>query len=141
MKVRFARVLLVCGLFGALLVPGARADGGDLRIIVNVKDAVQIPGRLLLPGTYVWQFADLDHQFLEISTTDGTSTTPLGFFHMVPIGRREPAEELRLDLTPALPGVPQRITDFFYPGLYQGYRFQYGRSASAFTAEKSKTRP
>jgi hypothetical protein len=133
--------LLVCGLFGALLVPVAKADGGNLQIIVTVKNAVQLPGQLLAPGTYVWQFVDLEHQYLEVSPAGGADTTPLGFFQMVPISGREPADELRLDLTPAIPGVPQRITDFFYPGLYTGYRFQYRRSAAAFTAKKSKTAP
>src|SRR5438105_383498 len=46
--------VLLCG----MLVPGARASEWDKKTIVAFSDAVEIPGQVLQPGTYVFELLD-----------------------------------------------------------------------------------
>jgi hypothetical protein len=139
MNLKFAGIVLVFGLLGALLVPAAKAGGIDTRMIVTVGNgAVEIPGRVLTPGTYVWQFRDLGHHYLQVSAVDGT---PVGLFQVIPVSRADIPRGAQLDLAKTDPGSPARISGFFYPGFTTGYKFQYAGPPAAFTAQKSKTHP
>jgi hypothetical protein len=142
MDLKFASIVLVFGLLGALLVPVAKADGlDDLHMIVTVNNAVEIPGRVLAPGTYMWRFTDLEHQHLQVLALDGNNVKPVGIFRMLPVSRADVPNDVQFDFAKTDAGSPQRISGFFYPGLTKGYEFQYAGSTAAFTAEKSKTRP
>jgi hypothetical protein len=124
MNRRLVAFVFCLALFGALLVPSARADEANQEMIVTIKNgALEIPGRVLEPGRYDVKFADLEHQVLLISTADGRE--PIGFFEVFPISRSHRTNHARLDLSEPAPGAVTRLTDFFYPGSKTGYELEY----------------
>ncbi len=136
MNYRFLAVVFCLALFGALLVPSARADEADQKMIMTVrKGAVEVPGRILQPGKYDLKFADVDEHVLEITTADGRE--PIGFFEVVPISRLRRTDYVRLDLSEAAPGSVTRLSDFFYPDMKTGYKFEYPQPTVSAMASKT----
>lgn len=119
--------LVFCGaLIGAVLVPTAKAGVGHETMIVTVRNgSVDIPGYLLAPGKYKFEFTDLEHDVLRVSTADGSRQ--IGFFEVVPIWRRHRTESAKLDLSTPANGSVERIRDFFYPGERTGHKFVYSQ--------------
>jgi len=63
-------VVLLCTAFGA----GVRADSWDKKTIVTFSNSVEIPGRVLLAGTYVFKLANTasDRHIVQIWNGDET---------------------------------------------------------------------
>lgn len=136
MNRKLAALVFCLALFGALLVPSARADQGNQEMIVTVRNVpLEVPGGVLKPGKYDMRFAGLEHAVVEITTADGSK--PIGFFEVIPVSRSHRSDHARLDLSNAAPGSASRLTDFFYPDMKTGYEFQY--SQPRVTAMASKT--
>jgi len=58
MKIVRGIVFALCAaLLCAALVPGARADQSDKKVIVTFSMAVAVPGRVLPAGTYVFNWS------------------------------------------------------------------------------------
>jgi hypothetical protein len=136
MNRKLAALVFCLALFGAPLVPSARADEGNQEMMVTIKNApLEVPGSVLKPGKYDMRFAGLEHDVVEITTADGSKS--IGFFEVLPVSRSHRSDHARLDLSKAAPGSVSRLTDFFYPDMKTGYEFQY--SQPRVTAMASKT--
>jgi hypothetical protein len=55
-----------------MLSPNAQADEWNQKTIVTFKEPVEIPGHVLLPGTYVFKLmnSDSDRNIVEVQTKD-----------------------------------------------------------------------
>jgi hypothetical protein len=136
MNYRFLAVVFCLALFGALFVPSARADEANQEMIMTIKKgALEVPGRVLQPGKYDLRFADIDQHVLEITTADGRE--PIGFFEVIPTSRLHRTDNVRLDLSEPAPGSVTRLTDFFYPDMKTGYKFEYPRPKVSIMASKT----
>jgi len=112
-------------LFG-MLSPEVQADEWNQKTIVTFQQPVEIPGHVLLPGTYVFKLmnSDSDRNIVEVETQNEQ--------HLVAIEMTDPVYEANIGNNAKLsfehlnPRSPEAIKDWFYPGAAQGQQFNYG---------------
>lgn len=117
-------------LFG-MLSPQAQANEWNQKTIVTFKQPVEIPGHVLLPGTYVFRLmnSDSDRNIVEVETKNEQ--------HLVGIELTEPVVEgnvggnTKLTFERLNPHSPEAVKDWFYPGAAQGQQFRYPMQAMA----------
>ncbi len=132
-------VLFSClALFAAAeLSTPARADQWDKKTIMTVNEAVQVPNKVLEPGTYVFKLLDSqsDRHVVQIFTKDETHivTTIIAIpnYRLQPTGKTEFA----FWETPA--GQPRAMRAWFYPGDNFGQEFAYPKTMSSQIAENN----
>jgi len=113
--------VLLCG----TLVPGARASEWDKKTIVTFSDAVEIPGQVLQPGTYVFKLLDSssNRNIVQVWSEDEDQllATILAISDERPLASDKSVfnlEQFSTDSAPAL-------RSWFYPGEKSGRRFVY----------------
>ena len=125
---KISSIALFTVLACSTLAPRAGASERDKKTIVTFSDPVEIPGQVLLPGTYVFKLADSqsDRHIVQIFNEDHTAliTTVLA----IPNYRLEPAGKtiLTYDERPAT--QPVALAAWFYPGDNFGQEFIYPKS-------------
>jgi len=118
--------LFVCSvLFCAILAPRAKADAWNEKTKVTFNVPVEIPGKALTAGTYVFKLADSqsDRNIVEVWNGDQT--------HLIAIVMADP--EYRIDSTSRTvmhfderpKNTPMALDDWFYPGDLSGQQFIY----------------
>jgi hypothetical protein len=121
-------VLFGLALFCADYSSIVRADEWDKATKVTFGEAVQVPGAVLEPGTYVFKLADSqsDRHIVQIFNEDHTAliTTVLA----VPNYRLEPAGKTILTYDERPAAQPVALAAWFYPGDNFGQEFIYPKS-------------
>jgi LPXTG-motif cell wall-anchored protein len=118
----------------------ARADQWDKKTIMTITEPIQLPNKVLDPGTYVFKLADSqsDRHIVQIFTQDESHliTTILAIpnYRLQPTGKTEFA----FWETPA--GQPRAMRAWFYPGDNFGQEFAYSATMSSqISANNSNT--
>jgi len=109
---------------GTFFVPKGRADESDKKTIVTVNRAIQVPGKVLPAGTYVFKLVDSNDLTLVAIFNDDEShliTTVQG----IPDVRTETPDKAILQLEERPSGQPQALKAWFYPGDNFGVEFVY----------------
>lgn len=127
---KFRMLAVLLGLASLLAGFGstARADEWDKATKVTFSEAVQVPGKVLQAGTYIFRLMDspADRHIVQIFNEDHTSliTTVLA----IPNQRLEPSGKtvLLYDERPA--DQPMALAAWFYPGDSSGQEFVYPKS-------------
>ena len=118
--------IALCAVFlCATLVPGARASQWDKKTIVTFSDAVEIPGQVLEPGSYVFKLLDSS------SNRNIVQVWSEGDDHLLAtiltIADEQPQANDKsvfyLDQTSGGPGLALRA--WFYAGERSGQQFVY----------------
>lgn len=131
--------LLACvGLLVAMM-PVARADEWDQRTVFTFSAPVEIPGQVLLPGTYVFKLADSssDRNIVQVFNKDESHL--YGTFLAIPDYRikRSGKPIITFDERPI--GTPEAVKAWFYPGQNYGHDFVYPKPKAAALAKASRT--
>jgi hypothetical protein len=112
-------------LLGAsFFVPQGRADEWDKKTIVTVKEAIQVPGKVLPAGTYVFKLLNTnDRTLVGIYSADETHliTTLQG----ISDSRTETPDKSILQFEERPSGQPEALKAWFYPGENDGVAFVY----------------
>jgi hypothetical protein len=112
-------------LLGAsFFVPQGRADEWDKKTIVTVKEAIQVPGKVLPAGTYVFKLLNTnDRTLVGIYSADETHliTTVQG----ISDSRTETPDKSILQFEERPSGQPEALKAWFYPGENDGVAFVY----------------
>jgi hypothetical protein len=111
-------------LLGIFFVPKGRADLSDKRTIVTINHSIQVPGKVLPAGTYVFRLLNSnDPTRVSIFNADETHlvTTVQG----IPDSRTEPADKTILQFEERPAGQPEALKAWFYPGDDSGVEFVY----------------
>ena len=116
----------------AMFTPKANAQLLDEQVKVTFSGPVDLPGRVLLPGTYV--FEEVDPRMTRVFTADGKI---VGNFLTVPEERQEGTGNEMITLRESPKGSPERVSAWFYPGDSVGSEFLYSgtRSRHKLTAK------
>jgi hypothetical protein len=116
-------LLAVCAA-GAALPRTASADEWDKQTILRFSKAVQIPGRVLPAGTYVFRLADsrVSRHIVQVFDRDGRI---LATVLTIPTTRWTAADDTRIAFEEQLAGAPFPIKKWFYPGDLGGEEFMY----------------
>jgi hypothetical protein len=121
--------IVAAALLGVLLLtapsPVLRADVWDKKTVVNFPEAVEVPGAVLEPGTYVLKLVDSpsNRNIVRISSEDErrVHSTILA----IPKYRDRPADRTILTFDERPAGQPQALRTWFYPGDTTGQEFTY----------------
>jgi len=125
------------GLLGVALAPSGRADEWNKLTVITVNEPIQVPNKVLPPGTYVFKLLDSpsDRHIVQIFTKDQNhiETTILA----IPNYRLQPTGKTVLTFWETPPGQPKALRAWFYPGDNFGQEFAYPKSAAVQIAAVS----
>jgi len=114
--------VIAIGLFFAIT---ANADESDEAMTVTFSTPVQIPGKVLPAGSYLFKLADdgSDPNVVEILNSDGAR-----LYEMVttrPIERQESSDKTTITFAQQGPGKPDALLKWYYPASLVGHEFIY----------------
>jgi hypothetical protein len=126
---RIALTIASAGLLAvAALAPNARADEWNKKTIITVNETIQVPNKVLPPGTYVMKLMDSpsNRHIVQIFDKDEQhlETTILA----IPNYRLEPTGKTQLQFWETPPGQPKALRAWFYPGDNFGQEFAYPKT-------------
>ncbi len=129
-------VLVGAGLLVAM-PPQARADVWNQKTVFTFSQPVEIPGRVLPAGTYVFKLADsmADRNIVEVFNKDENHL--YGIFLAIPDYHLKPADKPIITFTERAAGAPQAVKAWFYPGENYGHDFVYPRMKAMELAKSS----
>ena len=145
MKIRMTKLWLgaVLGLMTAAIQP-AIANEWDKETRIHINAPVQIPGKVLPPGTYVFKLLDSqsNRNIVEIYSEDanGNQTFVTTTF-VVSAYRLDTPDKPLINLEERHTGTPEVIHTWFYPGNNTGWEFVYPKSERLLEAENQAAPP
>lgn len=118
--------------------PQARADEWNQKTIITFSGPVEIPGRVLPAGTYVFKLADStsDRNIVEVFNKDENHL--YGIFLAIPDYRLKPADKPIITFEERATGAPEAVRAWFYPGENYGHDFVYPKVKAVALAKASK---
>jgi hypothetical protein len=137
-NVRITIMTIVClGLLG-MMAPPAKADQWNEKTTFTFSAPVEIPGQVLLPGTYVFKLADSssDRNIVEVFNKDESHL--YGIFLAVPDYRLKPTGKPILTFEERAAGSPEAVRAWFYPGDRYGQEFVYPKVKALELARANK---
>jgi hypothetical protein len=128
----------LAGALLATLAPMARADEWDKLTKVTFNEPVEVPGKVLVAGTYVFKLLDSpsDRTIVEIYNADQTMLEDLVL--AVPDQRLRPTDKPVITFSERTAGSPEALKAWFYPGSVNGYEFVYPRERAVALAKANK---
>jgi len=131
-------IAIALSLLVGMFFVSARADQWNKKTILTFNQPIEVPGRVLPAGTYMFKLFDSAsyRHIVQIWNEDGTEliTTVLA----IPNYRLEPTGESVLKFG-EMPGeAPSTLRAWFYPGDNFGQEFVYPKARAIELAETSK---
>jgi hypothetical protein len=110
---------------GVLVAPRARADEWNQEMILTFNTPVEIPGRVLSPGSYLFKVANTynSHEIIEIFNANGTKLVETALSR--PEYRTRATSNLVVTFEERAANAPSAVKTWFYPGRNWGHEFQY----------------
>jgi hypothetical protein len=127
--------VLLCG----TLIPGARASEWDKRTIVTFSDAVEIPGQVLAPGTYVFKLLDSPSTRNIVQVWNGVEDHLLAMIQTISDYKPQADDKSVFYLEPLSGDSTLALQSWFYPGETSGRRFVYPQYPTTDTATRVDT--
>jgi hypothetical protein len=109
------------------LVPKVNASDFDQKTIVTFNQPVEVPGKVLVPGTYVFKVLDTAGTRDVVQVLDKSETHVIGTFLTIPTEMSKPPERPFIRFSERASGSPEAIEAWFYPGHTDGHEFVYPR--------------
>ena len=130
--------LLAITLFGAVLLPSARADTWNKKTVVTFSQAVEVPGRVLPAGTYTFQLLDSpsDRHIVQIFNADGSQI--IATILAINNYRLEPTGDTVMKFNERPGDSPEALRAWFYPGDNFGQEFVYPKVRAIQLAQTTK---
>lgn len=125
---RFVLAIASIGLVGVALAPNARADEWDKKTILTVNESIQVPNKVLPPGTYVMKLLDSPSNRHIVQIFDKNEQHLQTTVLAIPNYRLEPTGKTQLQFWETPPGQPKALRAWFYPGDNFGQEFAYPKS-------------
>ncbi len=106
----------------------ARAEQWDKETVVTFNSPIEVPGKVLPRGTYVFKLASSqsDRQLVQILTQDQRQV--LASIQAIPDYRLHPTDKAVISLQERPSGHPEALQSWFYPGDSYGVQFVYSES-------------
>lgn len=123
---------------GLAFAPNARADEWNKETVVTFNQAVEIPGQVLLPGTYVFKLMDsqADRNIVQVFSKDETHL--YATILAIPDYRIEPKGRTIIKFEERTSSSPEAIKAWFYPGDLYGQEFVYPQPRAIELATANK---
>ena len=111
-------------LLGTVFVPNGRADESDKKTIVTVKQPIQVPGKVLPAGTYVFKLLDSNELTL-VAIFNADETHLITTVQGISDSRIQTPDKTILQFEERPSGQPEALKAWFYPGDNSGIEFVY----------------
>jgi hypothetical protein len=111
-------------LLGIFFVPKGRADIADKKTIVTVNQSIQVPGKVLPAGTYVFKLLNSNNTTL-VSIFNDDETHLIATIQGISDSRIEVSGKTVLQFEERVSGQPEALKAWFYPGEDTGVQFLY----------------
>jgi hypothetical protein len=133
-------VVFVClGVLGIAL-PQAKADEWNQKTVFTFSAPVEIPGQVLLPGTYVFKLMDSQSDRHIVQVFNQRENHCYGTFLVIPDYRLKPAGKPIVTFEERAAGAPEAVKAWFYPGQNYGHEFVYPK-VKAVELAKANNQP
>ena len=129
---------LCIALVGIGLTPRAAADERDKKTIVTFSAPVEIPGKALPAGTYVFKLLDSTSNRNIVQIFDKDEKQVLATILAIPDYRLKPTDKPVISFEERPSGTPEAIKAFFYPGDEYGLQFVYPHDRAVQLAKRTK---
>jgi hypothetical protein len=125
-------------LLGLTFAPNARADEWNRKTVVTFNEPVEIPGQVLLPGTYVFKLLDSqsDRDIVQVFNKDETHL--YATILAIPDYRMRPPNKPIIKFEERTASSPEAIKAWFYPGDNYGQEFVYPQPRAIELAATNK---
>ena len=111
-------------LLGIFFVPKGRADIGDKKTIVTVDQSIQVPGKVLPAGTYVFKLLNSNNP-TRVSIFNADETHLITTVQGISDSRIQISDKPILQFEERPSGQPEALKVWFYPGDDSGVEFVY----------------
>jgi hypothetical protein len=125
--VRLLSIGLIAACLAFLSAPNAHADAWNQKMLITVNQPVEIPGRVLGPGTYAFQLVEPAASGGVVGITDLSTGHFVSFLFTTPAYRPTRAKKPIVEMEERLANAPMAIHKWFYPGFRRGMEFTYPR--------------
>jgi hypothetical protein len=120
----FAGMICLMLLGGTYFVPKVRAGESNKKTTVTINEPIQVPGKVLSAGTYVFKLLDPNDRTL-VAIYDADETHLITTVQGVPEVRTQTPDKVILQLEERPSGQPEALKAWFYPGDDTGVKFVY----------------
>ena len=111
-------------LFGIFFVPQGRADAWDKKTIVTINGPIQVPGKVLPAGTYVFKLLNSNDLTL-VAIYDADQMHLITTVRGISGSRMQTPDKTILQFEERPSGQPEALKAWFYPGDDSGVEFVY----------------
>lgn len=132
--VRILEAAVCVGLLGVALAPAAKADAFNEKTVVTFNAPVEIPGRVLPAGTYVFKVMDSSANPNVVEIMNRNETHVYATVLAIPDFRIEPTGKTKIQFEERAAQAPQAVRAWFYPGRRYGEQFVYSHAGSMTSA-------
>ena len=126
----------LCLVMLAVLV--ARADEYNKKTVVTFNGPVEIPGKVLPAGTYVFKLFDSDSDRTIVQIWNKDETQLIATVLAIPDYRLTPADNPIITFEERAQGSPPAIRAWFYPGDNYGFEFVYPKTRATELATANR---
>jgi len=134
---RFLMAVASIGLLAIGLTPSLRADQWNKRTVMTVNETIQVPNKVLPPGTYVVKLLDSPSDRHIVQIFNGDETELITTILAIPNYRLEPTGNTVFTFWEMPPGQPRALRAWFYPGDNFGQEFAYPKTKAVAIAAVS----
>ncbi|HEX3748109.1 MAG TPA: hypothetical protein VHW09_29470 [Bryobacteraceae bacterium] len=120
------------------ILPRASASEWNEKTVFTFNSAVEIPGRVLSPGTYVFKLMDSQSNRNIVEVLNKKENHVYGMFLAIPDYRMKPSGKPIVTFEERAAGAPQAVKAWFYPGDNYGHDFVYPKAKAAELAQANK---
>ena len=128
MKIK--KLYIVLGMliaFGVFFELAAHADEADESTKITFSAPIQIPGKVLPAGTYVFQLAEPDDNLNVVQIFNADRSVLYSTLETIPTDRTKSTAHTAVTLADAKSGNPDVLVNWFYPGSLTGHEFVYSK--------------
>jgi len=119
----FVSMLLLLAVL--IVLPVAHADQGNQETRVTFSQPVQIPGRVLPAGTYVFVLPEEAYDHYQVRIFNADRSMLMATLLTVSAERSKPTGNTVFGLAERGNAQPEAIVTWFYPGETTGHEFLY----------------
>jgi len=123
-KLTILASMFVLGTLLSIAMPNAMADAGNWLTYLTFSAPVEVPGMVLVPGTYQFQLLDSGNSQKEVVIRNSKGTA-LETVSAVPAYRTRVTGQTKVTFEKRGNGSPLALKDWFYPGDSYGVHFVY----------------
>jgi hypothetical protein len=116
----------------------AHADEADQATTFTFSQSVQIPGKVLPAGTYLFEIANHGAEPNVVQIFSADRTVLYGTFLTIATERQEPAGDTTVTLAEPESGGTPALVKWFYPGRNIGTEFVYSKETEKELARDSQ---